>query len=43
MFERLKRLYNEGKIDETGINNAVNKGWITQEQAQEILNPQQGN
>lgn len=40
MFERLKRLYSEGKIDETGINNAVNKGWITQEQVDEILNPQ---
>ena len=40
MFERLKRLYAEGKINETGINNAVAKGWITQEQADEIINPQ---
>ena len=39
MFERLKRLYSEGKINETSINNAVEKGWITQEQADEILNP----
>ena len=40
MFERLKRLYAEGKINETGINNAVTKGWITQAQADEIINPQ---
>lgn len=37
MFERLKRLYNEGKLDAQGIENAVAKGWITQEQADEIL------
>lgn len=37
MFERLKRLYNEGKLDAQGIENAVVKGWITQEQADEIL------
>ena len=36
MFERLKRLYKEGKLDKTGIENAVAKGWITQEQADEI-------
>ena len=39
MYERVKRLYAEGKISEEGINNAVTKGWITEEQAQEILNP----
>lgn len=39
MFERLKRLYNAGKLDEAGIRNAVAKGWLTQEQAEEILNP----
>ena len=39
MFERLKRLYDNGQLDETGINNAVKKGWITQEQADEITNP----
>ena len=37
MYERLKRLYKEGKIDEQGIRNAVNKGWITEEQAAEII------
>ena len=41
MFERLKRLYNEGKLDEQGITNAVTKGWITQEQADEILAPKE--
>ena len=39
MFERLKRLYADGKITQEGINNAVAKGWITQEQADEIINP----
>ena len=39
MFERLKRLYEEGKIGEANINNAVTLGWITDEQADEILNP----
>ena len=37
MYERLKRLYREGKIDEQGLENAVAKGWITQEQADEIM------
>lgn len=39
MFERLKRLYNEGKLDEAAIRTAVTKGWLTEEQAQEILKP----
>ena len=39
MFERLKRLYTEGKLDEAAIRNAVTKGWITEEQATEILTP----
>ena len=38
MFERLKRLYSEGKIDESGLQAAVDKGWITAEQKQEIMN-----
>ena len=37
MFERLKRLYNEGKLDEAAIRNAVTKGWLTEAQAEEIL------
>lgn len=39
MFERLKRLYSEGKIDESKIKNAVTLKWLTEEQADEILNP----
>lgn len=38
MFEAIKKLYQQGKLTEAGINNAITKGWITQEQAQEILN-----
>ena len=37
MFERLRRLYREGKIDEEALENAVVKGWITEEQKLEIL------
>lgn len=32
MFNRIKRLYDEGKIDLNGVKNAVVKGWITEEQ-----------
>lgn len=39
MFERLKRLYNAGQLDEAAIRNAVTKGWLTEEQANEILKP----
>lgn len=39
MFETLKRLWNEGKLTEEKLNNAVAKGWITEEQRQEIINP----
>lgn len=37
MFERLKRLYNAGKLDAAAIMNAVTRGWITAEQANQIL------
>ena len=37
MFKRLKRLYDEGKIGEFELNNAVAKGWITEEQKNEIM------
>ncbi len=37
MFERLKRLYNEGKIDEAGLDAAVEKGWITEEEKIRIM------
>jgi len=37
MFEYLKELYQEGRISEAGLDNAVSKGWITEEQKQEIV------
>jgi len=38
MFERLKKLFLSDKIDENGLDSAVKKGWITEEQKEEILN-----
>lgn len=37
MFERLKRLYKEGKITIEDLDNAVSKGWITEEQKELII------
>lgn len=37
MKNRLKRLYNEGKITAVELANAVIKGWITQEDYDEIV------
>lgn len=37
MFERLKRLYNEGKLTAEDLEKAVEKGWITEEQKEEII------
>lgn len=36
MFERLKGLYLIGKLSEEGLNKAVIKGWITEEEAEAI-------
>lgn len=36
MFDRLKRLYGDGKLDMQGIKNAVKKGWITATEYKEI-------
>ena len=36
MFEFLKRKYQEGKISNVELEKAVEKGWITQEQINEI-------
>lgn len=33
----LKGLYKEGKIDETNLDNAITKGWITTEEKNEIM------
>ena len=37
MFETLNRLYHTGSIEEAQLENAVAKGWITEEEMQEIL------
>ncbi len=37
MFERLRRLYAAGRLDETGLMAAVTRGWITQDDADLIL------
>ena len=37
MFDRLKRLYEQGKITEAGLQNAVTKGWIVQEEYDYIM------
>ena len=37
MFERLKKLYIEHKINEAGLQKAVDKGWITAEEMQQII------
>lgn len=36
MFERLKRLYHDGRLSADGLTAAVARGWITEEQRQEI-------
>lgn len=36
MYERIKRLYEEGKIDKNGVANAVKNGWITPEEYKKI-------
>ena len=38
MFERLKNLYLTGRITESGLDNAVKKNWITEEEKKLILN-----
>lgn len=37
MFERLRRLYTDGKLTVDKLSNAVILGWITDSQKQEIL------
>lgn len=36
MFETLKRLYHAGSIEAAQLENAITKGWITEEEMQEI-------
>jgi len=37
MFERLKLLYDQGKINEMHLTTAVSRGWITEEEKQTII------
>lgn len=37
MYKRLKKLYKEGRLTKTGLQNAVAKGWITEEEMREIV------
>lgn len=37
MFETLRRLYDEGKLTVVKLSVAVSKGFITEEQKQEII------
>lgn len=37
MYEKVKKLYIEGRIDESGLDKAVKYGWITEEQKKEIM------
>lgn len=36
MYNRLKRLYDNGEINENGLRKAVEKGWITPDEYKEI-------
>ena len=38
MEERLRRLYNEGKLAVQELENAISKGWLTEEQFNDIVN-----
>ena len=37
MFERLRALYEAGRLTEAQLDAAVARGWITREQADEII------
>lgn len=32
LFDTVKRLYEQGKLTEVGVSNAVAKGWITEDE-----------
>lgn len=42
MFERLKRLYGQGKLTDAGLDAAVARGWLSETQAEEIRGKQEG-
>lgn len=37
MYDRIKYLYDKGRLTSNGVQNAVSKGWITQEQHDQIV------
>lgn len=37
MYSTLKRLYDSGKLNEQGLDNAVAKGWIEEDEKQKIM------
>lgn len=37
MYSRLERLYKEGKLTKENLQNAVKRGWITQEEYEQIV------
>lgn len=39
MYETIKRLYLAGRLSDAGLANAMEKGWITQEQADALTAP----
>ncbi|MCI8828076.1 MAG: XkdX family protein [Ruminiclostridium sp.] len=42
MFETIRRLYQSGKLTAAGVEAAAAKGWITEEQAREIVEDRHG-
>lgn len=36
MYERIRAMYADGRLDAVGVGKAVQRGWITQEQADAI-------
>jgi len=38
MFGYLKRLYDAGRLDEQGLQKALDRNWITQRQFDSIIN-----
>jgi hypothetical protein len=38
MYNRLKRLYDSGRITQTHLEKAVNNGWITLDELEDIVN-----
>lgn len=37
MYAAVRRLYQEGKIDESGLDSAIKKGWITAKEKADIM------